>query len=290
MSKNKTRPLRLLIVDDDKDYVEELNRDAQKRRIILKHVSNLEEAKMFLESKEGRSICGIILDVICMKNKEQKVPDKSFITAALKYFGKKLPNIPIVVLTGEPDEYKNLKKLYEGTWAVYSKGQDEEAMFSFLINKARESERGKILDRYSDAFEIIEDYIGNEAEEELVNCLKNMNSTDFTIIKNNLSCLRRLQEKIYIALNKESYELVPNEYIENGIDVTKIYKHLTDKGHVKRNSIIDRFAGVIYKVTSDNGAHTPYENPDYPPTKYTVQAVTYALLDLLLWFKKTRGG
>lgn len=286
MSKNKTRPLNLLIVDDHRDYVESLNRRAQGHRIMLKHVCNLEEGKEFLKSKEGRSICGVILDVICMKNKEQKVPDKSFITAALKYFGENLPNIPIVVLTGEPDEYKNLKNLYEGTWAVYSKGgRDENDMLSFLRDKAQELERVKILNKYSDVFEVVENYLDDEAEEELLHCLKDMNSSDFTIIKNNLSCLRRLQEKVYIALNKVNDELVPSEYIERGINVHSIYKHLIEKSYVKRNSIIDRFAEVIYKITSDNGAHTPYENPDYPPTKYTVQAVTYALLDLLLWFK-----
>ena len=290
MSKNKTRPLNLLIVDDDKDYVESLNRDAQGYRIILKHVCNLEEGKKFLESKEGRSICGVILDVICMKNKEQKVPDKSFITAALKYFNQKLPNIPIVVLTGVTDEYKSLKDHYDGTETVYSKGRDESDMLLLLRDKAQELERVKILNKYSDVFEIIENYLDDEAEEELINCLKNMNSSDFPTIKNNLSCLRRLQEKVYIALNKVDYNLAPIEYIENGIDVTKIYKHLAEKGHVKRKSIIDRFAEVIYKITSDNGAHTPYENPDFPPTKYTVQAVTYALLDLLLWFKTVCDG
>ena len=290
MSKNKNRPLNVVIVDDDKDYVESLNRDAQGHRIMLKHVCNLEKGKEFLKSKEGRSICGVILDVICMKNKEQKVPDKSFITAALKYFGEKLPNIPIVVLTGEPDEYKNLKKLYEGTWAVYSKGRDENNMLSFLIEKAKDIESRKILDKYSDVFEVVENYLDDEAEEELISCLKNMNSSDFTMIKNNLSCLRRLQEKVYIALNKVNNELVPTESIEKGIDVTKIYKHLAEKGFVKRKSIIDRFAELVYKITSDNGAHTPYENPEFPPTKYTVQSVTCALLDLLIWFKNVCDG
>lgn len=286
MSKNKTRPLNLLIVDDHRDYVESLNRRAQGHRIMLKHVCNLEEGKEFLKSKEGRSICGVILDVICMKNKEQKVPDKSFITAALKYFGENLPNIPIVVLTGEPDEYKNLKNLYEGTWAVYSKGgRDENDMLSFLRDKAQELERVKILNKYSEVFEIIEDHLDGEAEDELINCLKNMNSSDFPTIKNNLICLRRLQEKVYIALNKVDYNVVPSEFIERGINVHSIYKHLVEMSYVKRNSIIDKFAEIIYKVASDNGAHTPYENPDFPPTKYTVQAVTYALLDLLLWFK-----
>ena len=202
MSKNKTRLLNLLIVDDDKDYVESLNRDAQGHRIMLKHVCNLEEGKEFLKSKEGRSICGVILDVICMKTKEQKVPDNSFITAALKYFGENLPSKPIVVLTGEPDEYKNLKKLYDGTWAVYSKGRDENDMLSFLIEKTKDIESRKILDKYSDVFEVVENYLDDEAEEELIHCLKDMNSSDFPTIKNNLSCFRRLQEKVYLALNK----------------------------------------------------------------------------------------
>ena len=177
MSKNKTRPLNLLIVDDDKDYVESLNRDAQGYRIILKHVCNLEEGKKFLESKEGRSICGVILDVICMKNKEQKVPDKSFLTAALKYFNEKLPNIPIVVLTGEPDEYKSLKDRYDGTETVYSKGRDESDMLLLLRDKAQELERVKILNKYSVVFEIIENYLDDEAEEELINCLKNIKAS-----------------------------------------------------------------------------------------------------------------
>ena len=61
-------------------------------------------------------------------------------------------------------------------------------------------------------------------------------------------------------------------------------KHFAEKGTVERYKVIDRFAELIYKITSDNGAHIPYEHPKYPPTRYTVQAVTFALLDLLLWF------
>jgi hypothetical protein len=53
---------------------------------------------------------------------------------------------------------------------------------------------------------------------------------------------------------------------------------------VERYKTIDRFAEMIYKITSDNGAHTPHANPKYLPTRYSVHAVTFAMLDLLLWF------
>ena len=54
-------------------------------------------------------------------------------------------------------------------------------------------------------------------------------------------------------------------------------------GTVTPNKIVDRFCELVYKVTSDNGAHTTYQNPKYPPTRYTVQAVICAMLDLILW-------
>ncbi|KAF0219896.1 MAG: response regulator [Geobacteraceae bacterium] len=285
MGKNETRPLKMLIIDDYKPYVESLHRDAQKFRIILKHAGSLEEGKEVFEAKEGVAISGVILDVKCMKEKSQEVPDNSFITAAVKYFGKKAPHLPVVVLTGETDQYRNLKELYEGTLRVFSKGRDETEMLNFLLVEAQKLDRNKIISQYADVFEGLEHHLGGEAEQELISCLRDMNSSDFTVIKNNLSCLRRLQEKVYIALNKANSNLVPSQFLEGEINVIAGYKHLAEKGYVERYKIIDRFAELVYKITSDNGAHTPHENPKYPPTKYTVQAVTHALLDVLIWFK-----
>jgi hypothetical protein len=33
-----------------------------------------------------------------------------------------------------------------------------------------------------------------------------------------------------------------------------------------------------------NSSATPHANPKYPPTRYSIHAVTFAMLDLLLWF------
>jgi hypothetical protein len=45
---------------------------------------------------------------------------------------------------------------------------------------------------------------------------------------------------------------------------------------------------MVYKVTSD-GIHVLDGDGRAMPTRYTVQAVTFALLDLLLWLKETVG-
>jgi hypothetical protein len=45
---------------------------------------------------------------------------------------------------------------------------------------------------------------------------------------------------------------------------------------------------MVYKVTSD-GIHALDGDDKAKPTRYTVQAVTFALLDLLLWLRETAG-
>ena len=278
-------PVTMLIIDDSTPYVESLYRDAQRSAIRLLHARSLEEGRELYGGREGRGVAGIILDGKCLKEKGQEVPDSSFLGAAIKYFGEKAPHIPLVVLTGETDLYRNLTDLYAGTVRVYSKGRDEKEMLAHLLGEARQLDWLKIVRQHQDVFAGLSERLGGDAEQELISCLLNMGSDDQTVIRNTLICLRRLQEKIFIALHKADAGLVPAHLVTGEVNVVGVYKHLAERGAIERYKVIDRFSELIYKVTSDNGAHTPYQNPKYPPTKYTVQAVTFALLDLVLWFK-----
>ena len=278
-------PLTMLIIDDATPYVESLYRDAQRLAIRLCHARSLEEGREIYRSPQGRRIAGIILDGKCLKEKGQQVPDSSFLSAAIKYFGEKAPHLPLVVLTGETELYRNLSDLYAGTLRVYSKGRDEREMLVQLLGEAQKLEWLKVVRQYQDVFAGLADSLGGDAEQELISCLMNMASDDQTVIRNTLIGLRRLQEKIFIALHKADGGLIPAHLVTGEINVIGVYKHLSERGAIERYKIIDRFSELVFKVTSDNGAHTPYENPKYPPTRYTVQAVTFALLDLILWFK-----
>ena len=282
--------MKMLIIDDSLPYVEALYRDVQRSNIMLCHAGSLEEGKELFEGSEGGGIVGIILDVKCLKTRRQEVPDNSFITAAIKYFGEKAAHLPLVVLTGETDQYNNLKELYEGTLRVFSKGRDEHDMIAFLVAEAGKLAWVKLRLQYPDVFAVIDRHLDTEAEQELITCLKEIDTTDFTVIKNSLGCLRRLQEKIYLALNRADAELVPQRFVSGELNIVGAYKHLSETGQVERYKIIDRFAELIYKVTSDNGAHTPHANPKYPPTRYSVHCVTFAMLDLLLWFGMVMDG
>ena len=285
MSAPRPLSLTMLIIDDSTPYVESLHRDAQRCQIRLLHARSLEEGRELFAGREGRGIAGIILDGKCLKEKGQEVPDNSFLSAAIKYFGEKAPHLPLAVLTGETDLYRNLSDLYAGTVRVYSKGRDEKVMLDHLLGEAQQLEWLKVVRQHQDVFAGLADRLGGDAEQELISCLLNMGSDDQTTIRNTLISLRRLQEKIFIALHKADPGVIPAHLVTGEINVVGIYKHLSERGAIERYKVIDRFCELVFKVTSDNGAHTPYENPKYPPTKYTVQAVTFALLDIILWFK-----
>ncbi|NVN90562.1 MAG: hypothetical protein HXX11_08130 [Desulfuromonadales bacterium] len=286
MTKQAATLMKMLIIDDSLPYVEALYRDVQRLNIMLRHCGSLEEAAEFFEGPESASIVGVILDVKCMKTRRQEVPDNSFITAAIKYFGEKASHLPLVVLTGETDQYHNLKELYEGTLRVYSKGRDEREMIDFLLGEAKKLDSVRLRQSFHDVFAVVDRHLDREAEQELINCLKEMYNPDFTVIKNSLGCMRRLQEKVYLALNRANSDVLPDRFVAGELNIVGAYKHLSETGKVERYKIIDRFAELIYKITSDNGAHTPHSNPKYPPTRYSVQSVTFAMLDLLLWFGK----
>ena len=276
--------LRMLVIDDNRAYVEALYRDARRFGVVLLHAGSLEEGKELFEGGDSWSLTGVILDVKCLKERNQQVPDNSFITAAVRYFELKAPQLPLVVLTGEPDQYRNLRELYAGTLRVFSKGRDEDEMLGFLVAEAGRLDYVRIAAAHPEALEVARKHLGGGAEQELISCLRDMGSHDPPTIRNTLVCLRRLQERLYIALSRSDEELLPSRHVTGEINMVACYKHLAEKGVVERYRIIDRFAEMVYKIASDNGSHSPYADPKYPPSSYTVQAVTFAFLDLLLWF------
>jgi hypothetical protein len=276
------RPLEMLIIDDDTKYVESLHADAQRLQILLTHKDNLEDGQLFLKSSKARKTSGVILDVVCMTSKDDEVAKSSFITEALDLFARDAPHLPVVILTGEPDQYKNLSELFKHK-KVYSKGRDEEEMLLFLKEEALKLDKVQTINKYKDIFEITEEYFDAETEEALINCLSKLNSSDNTQIKNNLACIRRLQENIYIELNKSKPDWVPIECVEGDVKVKAILRHLREGNRVDKKT--ENFAKSIYETASDYGAHQNLSKGS-PISKYTVHTIAYALLELFIWFKE----
>lgn len=288
MNKKLPRPLRVLIIDDDKGFVDELQRDANPHRIVLEHAMSLEEALEIMDERGEKAFGGIILDVICLKEKNQKIPDESFLTKAKEVFDQKAPSLPKVILTAEPGHFKTLKPLYEGTLSVFLKGGDDhDRMFSFFSKESDKLEHIRIASQYPSVFAVFEkQYLGDNEEQELIACLKQMDSSDPVTIADNLARLRRLQEAIYLALyRKDSRFIPPGAGIGGGSLFKHVIRHFKTMHLIEHGKIIEVASGLIHSIGSDHGTHVPNKPPLYEPTRYTVQMTTFAILDLILWFK-----
>lgn len=288
MSKKKlAKPLNILMIDDNKEFAETLQREANPHRVRLECYTNLEDGLEVLQAKSERYFAGVILDVICLKDRNQKIARADFITTAIQEFDRRAPSLPKVILTGDPDRVKFVKELYEGNTKVFYKSSDIEAMFTYLIQKSLNLPHVKFARKFPDVFEIFENnFLGHEVELSLVRCLEKMDNVERTVVDDNLGRLRRLQEEIYLALNRHDPDIVlTNDIEKNGPQCRRIMAHLVKKDFAERDKIIDRGADLIYSIASDYGSHVPNTEPKYSPTRYTVQMCTYAILDQLLWFK-----
>jgi len=289
MSKSKPgKALNVLIIDDDPSFVAGLRLDANPFRIRLEHATNLEDGLLKLQERGEKYFAGVILDVICLKDRKQQIPDPSFISKAIEEFNRRAPSLPKVILTGEPTRAESLKPIFAGNTSVYHKSAEQiEEMLAYLVKQSENLPRLKLAKKYPDIFSIFDDgHLGPNEEQALVLCLEKLDNYEPTVIADNLGRLRRLQEAIYLAINKVNQDVVPTNLIdENGPKCRPIMKHVKARGYVEDGKIIDQFSDAIYSVSSDYGVHVPNTRPEYPPTKYTVQALTLAMLDLLMWFK-----
>jgi hypothetical protein len=290
MSKIKPgKALNVLIIDDDPSFVASLQLDANPFRIRLEHATNLEDGLLKLQERGEKYFVGVILDVICLKDRKQEIPDPSFISKAMEEFNRRAPALPKVILTGEPTRAESLKPIFAGNTSVYHKSAEQiEEMLAYLVKQSENLPRLKFAKKYPDIFSIFDDgHLGSNEEQMLLSCLEMMDNYEPTVIDKNLWRLRKLQETVYLAINKVNPDLIPTNLIdEKGPKCRPIMKHLKAKRYVEDDKIIDQFSDAIYTISSNDGVHASNTRPDYPPTRYTVQALTFAMLDQLLWFKE----
>ena len=163
-------------------------------------------------------------------------------------------------------------------------------MLTDLWYKIQDSEEAKIVNDYSEVFKVFNDFHDDKTSEDnrnkLIKCIKNMDSSIRDDIEDNLTRLRKIQENIYRELNKADPNLVSDDNLGPPIDFEKIMYALYDKG-LHKHEIIGNFSWNIRKFSNAYGAHTkdPTKYKE-TPTKYTVQALTYMMFDLILWFKE----
>jgi len=132
--------------------------------------------------------------------------------------------------------------------------------------------------------DILRKNIGNEAADGFLKILEEKD--DIRRIGDNLNEIRKVYEQILKGCSKR----IPNMKAKcsddygNIIMGEKTTSWLLGKGYI--NSLIRYFFLSIKTIASEFGSHISVKKPVYQPTTDTINALVYALKDVILWFGK----
>jgi RecG-like helicase len=278
----------VLAIDDEQDVLDSLKNIARNHKIKLIGAKSLEEARGAITMQKENFFHGFILDVVCNLTKDQTAPKADFITDALDYLKKNFTVHPRYIITGHSDHYEGFQTYHSEEKIVEKADSDAlNEMFVDMRVKIESLRENKIIKKYFEVFEIFDqDLLDTDIKGELLETLKQMDNHNLTTIKDNLARIRRIYEAVYISISKRREDIIPVNLLRGDkgeLKASAITYHLKQNHYA--TGLVVEFLYKIWNVASDNGAHTPYQRPDYMPTKYTVQSITYALLDILLWMK-----
>ena len=283
-AKKAPKVFNVLAIDDDLNVLESLTSIAEGVNIKLLGVQSLNEAQELIKNKRETYFHGFILDIVCNVTKEQTAPDPSFLAEAIKYIDKTFPGYPRRIITGHSGHYNGVPQYYKDEKFVEKADYEAvNSMFAELRQEMENLREQKIIAKYSDVFEILDlGLLGPDTASGLLETFKQMDNYNPTNIKDNLARVRRIFESVFIEISKRREDIITESLLKG--PKNELIDNLVEAGHM--DGIIQEFSYKVWKLTSSNGSHASYESLDYPPTKYTVQSIVYALLDILLWMKK----
>ncbi|RCW93622.1 hypothetical protein [Winogradskyella arenosi] len=204
-----SKPLRILLVDDKKDYCESLSGVARHNNIQLEYKLDWETGFELL--RNDPTIEFVILDGKGKIEADQEVEKDNFALRAIKdldaYAMQIGKHIPYCVNTGFIDRFES----FEGNVQIYEKkDEDRDKMFTYIAQEIAKSDYRTARLKYEEPFRAFDKgIVSNTYEHLLVKIIQAYEAKDFR--KRNINVQRDLLEAIYIGLNN------PIPCIPNGL-------------------------------------------------------------------------
>ena len=194
-----SKPLRVLLVDDKKDYCESLAGVARHNNIQLEYKLDWETGFELL--RNDPSIEFVILDGKGKIEADQETEKDNFAMKAkddiVKYSRQIAKHIPFCVNTGFIDRFES----FEGNVQIYEKkDEDREKMFKYIAEEVAKSDYRTARLKYEEPFVAFDKGIINNIHEHLlVQIIQAFESGDYR--KQNINVQRDLLEAVYMGLN-----------------------------------------------------------------------------------------
>ncbi len=277
----------IILIDDDKIYCRALKKEAKKYHLIIEYYHNLEQG---IEALENNSeLKAVILDGYCpvSEGQDPKTAKSNFVFHALHRLTdiEHIHNrfVPYCVNTLN---IKDFEDDLDGITQVFEKNKDHIKMFKFMTDKIEQLPETQIKNQHKEVFDFFEEYFSPEDEQLLIDLLQEMQDVDFGVMVSKLTILRRLEERLFDIVAVNFLGENPMRISTRNMSRTKnIIVRL--KNQRKMPLYLFDFAMDIYSLSSRYGVHSSFlTKRDFHPTKYTVNSLIFAFLELCVWANK----
>jgi hypothetical protein len=284
------KPIYILHYEDTPSYRESFKILAQKNRMLVDSVDNVDELIELLE-ENPRKHKFVVLDARAYLHEGQGPGSEN--EANLHKVFRDIVSIsktqdriiPFCINTG----FADIKLHYESVLQckIFEKGKEND-LFEFIWETYNNSDGGKLRSDYPELYEFADLYFEDVNMEVLSSILirKKFESNKITDIVSTLSSLRRLLE--------HTMDIIFKKYLgeQNGIIKNKASRASDILNYLNNNqSVPPQVFGaaiIILRTASNYGSHTPEqaaEIRDYP-TKDSIIGLTYGFFEIIRWSNK----
>lgn len=286
------KPISILLYEDNALYRDSFKLIAQRKRILVDAVDNVEVLIETLESNP-RKHKFVVLDAKAYLHEGQTSQESEDylhkVFRELERIAKKQDRLlPYCINTGFADIKLRFNEVLE--CPIYEKGSEED-LINYIWETYNNTDAAVLRRDYPDVFEFADTYFDDASLELLSNLLhkKRFESNSLADRVENLARLRRLNEHLMDILRHEHLKVELSDITNNAgrrtieiIDYLRNVRGENVPGHIT-NSVKD-----IYYTASEFGSHSVIQAetvPDYP-SSYGIVGLTNGFLETILWLKK----
>ncbi|WP_205514676.1 hypothetical protein [Longitalea arenae] len=285
----------VLLIDDREDFAIQFIEHAKSKGILVAHKKSFDGLKEVLPKYQHKFVA-VVLDIKCLLRDDQEKEDADFITVALSHLDANIRWFPRFILTGDDKEFESIGRYFKQEKLFKKTPEDLDKLFIKLKYCIDHSESLRIKRQNLDVFHLFsEGKMPAAAEKQLLDLfVDGLFECDFNKYKGIFANIRGIQEAMYKSIHQRAPLVVPaNMFKTNGmIEFNRLMKHLNgnlDSAYqpttiVYQNKTVNYLAQSLYwscgEYIHDDPART------YFVSNYTVRALIYNLLELLIWSKQ----
>lgn len=273
----------VLLIDDDKDFCLALQKEAEKVRLQLTFVHDLEDGMALLE--DNRRIMSVILDGHCLLESDQpEGPGVNFVYHALHLLNdlehEQNRMIPCCVNSEKPGEFTEELK---GLIPVFNKLDDPEPLFNWLKQCIKNLPEMVVKQDNPSVFDHLESVFSDKEEAELIDLLIFSDKPDVSDIPAKLAVIRRLLEKFADVVCIKLLHKEPSYYASGaGVSVKRIFDVLYSSKMI--HAQIRKHVHHLYSYCSEYGNHIyRHKIPPYEPGIYAYRHYLNTFLEIVAY-------